>query len=145
MLLPQALRGKRILIVEDEWAQAAFIRDTLDDAGAVIVGLAADCREACDILDGTGAEAAIVDLHLRSGSGHMMVPLLKSRRIPYLIATGFAPEATKAHPGVIVLEKPFRAEELVWALETLLDGRADQWRVKALSKAAIATRNVAGG
>jgi hypothetical protein len=56
------------------------------------------------------------------------------RGIPYLIATGYVPEATKAHPGVIVLPKPFRGEELVWAVETLLDGRAQQWRVEAFSK-----------
>jgi hypothetical protein len=64
----------------------------------------------------------------------MLAHLLELRGIPYLIATGYVPEATKAHPGIIVLQKPFRADELVWAVETLLDGRAEQWRVEALSK-----------
>jgi CheY-like chemotaxis protein len=134
MLHRQALRGKRILVVEDEWAQAAVMRDVLEDAGAVVVGLAADSRQACNLLDGTAADAAVVDLHLDGGTGHMLAHLLDMRGIPYLIATGYVPEATKAHPGVIVLPKPFRGEELVWAVESLLDGRAQQWRVEAFSK-----------
>ena len=133
MLHWQALRGKRILVVEDEWAQAAVVRDTLEDVGAIVVGLAADCREACDILDGTAADAAVLDLHLAVGTGHMLAHLLELRGIPYVIATGHVAEATKVHPGVSVLQKPFRGEELVWAVETLLDGRTAQYGGKAFS------------
>jgi CheY-like chemotaxis protein len=132
MLHRQALRGKRILVVEDEWAQAAVMRDALEDAGAVVVGLAADSRQACNLLDGTAADAAVVDLHLDGGTGHMFAHLLDLRGIPFLIVTGYVPEATKAHPGVIVLPKPFRGEELVWGVETLIDGRAAQWRAEAV-------------
>lgn len=133
MLQPQTLRGRRILVVEDEWPVAAFIRDTLEDAGAVVVGLAADCRDACNVLEGAGVEAAVVDLHLGSSSGHVLAHLLEMRDIPYLIETGYAPEAIKAHPGVMILQKPFLGEDLVWAVSTLLDGRPVGQRAKALS------------
>ena len=133
MLQPQALRGNRILVVEDEWPIAAFIRDTLENAGATVIGLAADCREACNVLDGTGVDAAVLDLHLGGSSGHMLAHLLELRGIPYLFATGYAPEAIKAHPGVTILQKPFPGEDLVWAVSTLLDGRPIGQRVKALN------------
>ena len=62
----------------------------------------------------------------------MLAHLLEMRGIPYLFETGYAPEALKAHPGVRILQKPFSAEDLVWAVSTLLDGRPTEQGVKAL-------------
>ena len=133
MLQRQALRGRRILVIEDEWPLAAFIRDSLEDAGAVVIGLAGDCREAVNILDGTGVEAVILDLHLQGGTSHMLAHLLEMRGVPYLFATGYALDAAPISPGVMVLKKPFTDTDLLAAVETLFDGPTVGQHLKALS------------
>ena len=127
----QTLRGRRILVVEDEAAIAHFIRETLEGAGATIVGVAGDCFEARRILDGTGVEVAIVDLHLGGGSGHSLGHLLSMRKIPFLFATGYAVEASRDQPGSMVLQKPFDATDLVAAVVGLLNGRTGAQRTAA--------------
>ena len=127
MLQQQTLSGKRILVVEDEWGVAMFVRQTLEDAGATVVGVADTCLDACQILDGTGVEAAVIDLHLRGGgTGHPLAHLLALRGIPFLIGTGHAAEASRVHPDAIVLQKPFSGADLIAAVESLLGGRVSQ-------------------
>ena len=130
---PQRLARKRILIVEDEWAVAAFMRDTLETAGAVVVGLPGNCRDAIQVLNGTGVEAVILDLHLQGGTSHMLAHLLEMRGIPYLFATGYVPESVTVTPGVKILRKPVSDRDLLAALETLLDGPQAGQHLKALS------------
>ena len=128
----RALGGKRILVVEDEWVVAASIRDILEAAGAVVIGLPSNCREAIQILDGTGVEAVILDLHLQGGTSHMLAHLLEMRGIPYLFATGYVSEAKTVSPGVKLLAKPFTDRTLLAAVETLLDGPTVGQRLQAL-------------
>ena len=129
----QRLAQKRILIVEDEWAMARFMRDTLETAGAVVVGLSGNSREAIQVLDGTGVEAVILDLYLQGSTSHMVAHLLEMRGIPYLFVTGDGQDTATIAPGVQVLRKPFTDGQLLEAVATLLDGPQAGQRSKALS------------
>ena len=116
------LDGRRILVVEDEATVARFIRETLEGAGATVVGVAGDCLEARRLLDGTGIEAAVIDLHLRGSTGHSLAHLLSMRKVPFLFETGHAIEVLRVHPDAMVLQKPFSATELIDAVKGLLNG-----------------------
>jgi CheY-like chemotaxis protein len=129
----QRLSQKRILIVEDQWATAKFMRDVLETAGAVVVGLAANSREAIQVLEGTGVEAVILDIHLLGSTSHMVAHLLEMRGIPYLFATGHSQDTATISPDVTVLRKPFTDGQLLEAVETLLNGPRAGQRPTALS------------
>jgi DNA-binding response OmpR family regulator len=114
------LSGRRILILEDEPQMAALLRRVLEDAGATVIGPTSDGSEAIQLLDGTGVEAAVVDWRVGAGNANTFAHLLTLRRIPFLFHTGVSDEAASQHPGVPVLAKPFRAEQLLAAVEALL-------------------------
>ena len=123
------LDGRRILVVEDDAIIARFILETLEGAGATVVGVAGDCLEARRLLDGTGIEAAVIDLHLHGSTGHSLAHLLSMRKVPYLLETGHAMEALRDHPNAMVVQKPFSAPDLIDAVKDLLSGRASSRKV----------------
>ena len=57
----------RILIIEDEALVALELRFVLEDLGHDVVGVAADSRQAEDIIKTTDVDLALVDIHLSDG------------------------------------------------------------------------------
>ena len=116
-----ALAGKRILIVEDEYFLASDLARLLKDRGAEVVGPAANLPEAERLVGEGGLDCAVLDMNLR---GEMTFPIadrLKAAGIPFLIATGYnsasLPERFATHPRI---EKPFEAEQIATAIPALL-------------------------
>lgn len=118
------LPGRRILLVEDEPLIAMFAEMALEDAGAVVVGPAANVASALAALDGQAADAALVDVRLRGGeSGYDLADALAQRGIPFVLATGMqvgdVPPRHRARP---VLPKPYTAPQLLSALGAVMKG-----------------------
>jgi CheY-like chemotaxis protein len=57
----------RILIIEDEALVALELRFVLEDLGHDVVGVAADSRQAEDIIKSSDVDLALVDIHLSDG------------------------------------------------------------------------------
>jgi two-component system, response regulator PdtaR len=57
----------RILIIEDEALVALELRFVLEDLGHDVVGVAADSRQAEDIIRTSDVDLALVDIHLSDG------------------------------------------------------------------------------
>jgi DNA-binding response OmpR family regulator len=119
------VRGRRILVVEDELLLAQAIEAALQEAGARVIGPAASLSEAERLQAGAEADAAVLDVNL---AGRLVWPVanaLRQRRIPLLLVTGYdgvvLPEAWR---GVRRLTKPLQKAALLAALGELLAGAA---------------------
>lgn len=116
--------NRRVLVVEDEMAIAMMIEDMLEDAGFEVAGTASRPSDALSALERDNRiDAAIVDVNLGGSDSTEVAAALSARGVPFLFSTGYGrsglPEGLAEHP---VLQKPFRQEDLVRALHSILEG-----------------------
>jgi PAS domain S-box-containing protein len=124
-----AARGEApLLLVEDEREVRRTVRKMLERAGYRVLE-ATDGRAALALLEGPDAPrvaAVVSDVVMPEMSGRELVAALRQRApgLPALLLSGYAAEAVMGNgvlvPGVEVLGKPFRAEELLTKVRALL-------------------------
>jgi CheY-like chemotaxis protein len=115
------LKGRRVLVVEDEAIIAMLIEDMLAELGCALVDPASDARKALSIIESERFDAAILDVNLDGARTTPIAEELRSRGIPFLFATGYgAAELEAEFKRYAVLTKPFRQSELESALRGLL-------------------------
>jgi len=86
----KALRGSRILIVEDEYLLADELSAELTHAGAVVLGPLAALSDAMTAVTSEAAiDAAILDTNLRGERVFPVAELLERRHVPFLFTTGY--------------------------------------------------------
>ena len=84
-----ALRGLRILVVEDQFLLSEYARDILVEAGALDVWVAIDTRQALDLLEKTPSiDAAVIDINLGEQSGYQLAEKLLGGVIPFVSLDG---------------------------------------------------------
>jgi AmiR/NasT family two-component response regulator len=110
-----SLRGKRVLIVEDDDCLYHALRDSLQDAGCEIFG---SCERVCDPLDTVPAsrlDAALVDADaLNARRVAYLTQHLGDRAIPIVwITARSGSELTRAGQVHEPLRKPFTERELL--------------------------------
>lgn len=119
MTTPNAIAGKRILIVEDEMLVAVLVEDTLADYGGDIIGVAATLREARRFATSEDFDAAVMDVNLAGESVHPVAEILENRGIPFIFVSGYGQSAVpKSKPNWRICAKPFRGNELAEFLST---------------------------
>lgn len=115
-----AERRLRILIVEDEMLVAMNIEDMLTELGHEVVGIASRIEPALALAREGGFDAAMLDVNLAGDRSFPVADLLVERNIPFLFATGYGRAGIEpAYRDRPVLQKPFRAAELLAAVEAL--------------------------
>lgn len=114
------LAGCHILLVEDEYMLARDFCEWLQDAGATVAGPTGDADEAAEIVSRERLDAAVVDINLGSGPAFDLAARLEAQGVPFLFATGYHEGAIPAaHKNAPLLEKPFRPQQLVSAVQAL--------------------------
>jgi DNA-binding response OmpR family regulator len=112
-----ALKGLRLLIVEDEALVAMMIHDVISDAGADVVGPAANIRTAMSALGAESIDGAILDVNLGGERIDPVADELRARKIPFLFVTGYGRSGiVERFPATTVVTKPFDDSHL---LETI--------------------------
>lgn len=115
------MRGARVLVVEDEALLAMTLEDWLREWGFDVVGPAMTLAAARELAGSAAIDVAILDVNLVGEASYPVAELLAGRGIPYLFATGYGSAAEeRAGPGIQVLHKPYRGEELRGAVTALL-------------------------
>ncbi|WP_328702356.1 response regulator [Belnapia arida] len=113
------LAGRRVLVVEDEALVAMLVGDSLQEAGATVIGPAATVDEALSLLGDGAVDAAVLDVNLR---GHRMTAVadrLAEMNVPFVIATGYDYD-TAGHADAPMLQKPFDLARLTSALVSII-------------------------
>lgn len=120
-----ALRGRRILVVEDEALVAMLVEDELADAGAEVIGPASSVDQALDLVErmaatGRGLHAAVLDINLQGTMVSPVADRLAELGVPIVFATGYGHGCNRgAHGAAPLLMKPFGSDELIAAIEEL--------------------------
>ena len=117
-----ALRGRSILVVEDEMLIGMHIRSALENAGALVTATTT-VRHALILVEHDGLAAAIMDHALADGDSTELCARLTARGIPYVSYSGFEP-VQGASPDAPFVSKPASMDTLLDAVEKLLVGRA---------------------
>jgi DNA-binding response OmpR family regulator len=116
-----ALRGRSILVVEDEPLIGMDIRAALEKAGAHVTATTT-LRHAIILVEHDGLAAAIMDHALRDGDSTELCARLQARDIPYVSYSGYDP-VKGASPDAPFVSKPASMDTLLGAVEGLLIGR----------------------
>ncbi len=111
------LRGKRVLIIEDEAMVALFLEDTLAEIGCEVAGHASHFEDAMEKARSLSFDVAILDVNLNGRQTLPIAEAMVERGSPFVFATGYA--STSLPPAlrhVPIVPKPFEQRELESAL-----------------------------
>jgi CheY-like chemotaxis protein len=119
MTLPvDALKGRRILLVEDEYFIADDLRRTIVAQGAAVVGPVGNLPEALDaVTNGGPIDGAILDINLRGEMVYPVADALKKKGVPFMFLTGYDARALPpAYANVPCCHKPIEMAKVIAAL-----------------------------
>ena len=119
-----ALRGRSILVIEDEPLIGMDIRAALEQTGATVTATTT-VRHALILVEHDGLSGAIMDHALADGDSTELCIRLKARGIPYVSYRGFDP-VKGADPEAPWVGKPASMDTLLSTLARLLVARAER-------------------
>lgn len=114
------LKGKRILVVEDEALIAVMVEDMLMEMGAVVIGPAATIESALELARREELDAAVLDVNVRGERIDPVAEALMARGIPVLFATGYGEVRLASGVQTTVIDKPYTQEKLARGLATAM-------------------------
>lgn len=119
-------RGKRGLVLDDEFLIALNIQQILQLAGARHVACVANADDAIETLHREPRfDFAVLDVKLdgMNGDSLAIAAILATRRTPFVFLTGIQGEDlhTKQFPQVPIVEKPYTAVALLDAVRRALE------------------------
>jgi CheY-like chemotaxis protein len=112
------LKGRSVLVVEDELLIAMDIVAALEKAGANAT-VTTTVRHALILVEHDGLSGAIMDHSLSDSDSTNLCARLKERGIPYISYSGYA-AVSGADPTAPLIVKPVPMHILLTALEELL-------------------------
>jgi len=116
----RSLKGRRILIVEDEVLIGIMASEMLEEMEATVLGPALNVADGVALAESETLDAALIDINLGGTRSDAVVDVLEQRGVPILYTTGYSKTAAPPH-GSMVLEKPYSADALASALVSILD------------------------
>ena len=117
------LRGRRVLLVEDEMLVAMEFEGLLQRQGCAVLGPAPTVDRALALLDHEQPDAALLDLNLNGEPATAVAVALKTRGVPFVLVTGYG-EAQSSEPelqGAPRVDKPVNHDALVRALTQVME------------------------
>ena len=121
-----SLRGKRILVVEDEALLSMDLEASLAAAGCHVVGPAATVETARKLIAHEQCDAALLDVNLSGHPVDELAAALTKHAVPFAFLTGYGREALPRGFGEAkVLGKPFGQHEVLAMLAQLLTPRTN--------------------
>ena len=115
------LRGRHILVVEDEAAIAIDLAQLLRNHGATIVGPVTTVSDALRSIAESRLDCAVLDINLGGEHVRAVAEALESAGVPFMFVTGYSSDRVPApYRSRPVLEKPYEASRLLDALATVV-------------------------
>ena len=118
MSLETLLKGRRLLVAEDDFFIVEDLLRGLEQAGAEVIGPVANLQSALDLLDKTpNLDGAVLDINLQ---GNLVFPLadaLRQRNIPFVFLTGYERQIIPSRfSNAKHCQKPVELQPLIKAL-----------------------------
>lgn len=114
------LKGRNILLVEDEMMVAMLLETVLENEGCTVVS-AGYLEQATLLATEQALDAAVLDVNLHGKRSYPVADALAARGIPFVFATGYGDVDLKTHyPDRPVLAKPYKPDELIATLSSLI-------------------------
>lgn len=113
------LRGKRILVVEDEYLVAQVIIDYLEDAGAEVLGPLGQIEDVLAFIKDhhSTLDAAVLDINLHGQKSYPIADALAVNNIVFVFTTGYGGETLESrYQRFTRCLKPFNQETFIAAL-----------------------------
>ena len=118
------LRGRKILIVEDEPFIALTLEDMLTDLSCIIAGSVSQVADALALIREGGIDAAVLDVNLGSQKIDPVADELADKSCPFIFTTGYGRAGVPpSHNRRGIVAKPFTSEDLARALSQEISGR----------------------
>jgi DNA-binding response OmpR family regulator len=114
------LAGLSVLVVEDDPIIALDLVFTLSDAGAKPVGPAHRVSAALALIEAAAPDLAVLDWQLETETASPVAHRLTELSVPFLFHTSSRGQPEKAHPGIPIIDKPTRPEQLLNTLRSLM-------------------------
>jgi DNA-binding NtrC family response regulator len=107
--------------VEDDYYLAADAARALKGAGAEVIGPCPSEEAAKAAMKEKRPDAALLDINLGAGPSFRLADALRSERIPFILATGYDPQAIpKEYQEFPQLQKPAPLRRIVETVARLL-------------------------
>lgn len=116
---PEALIGRRILVVEDDYLVAQILTTMLEDLGAVVLGPIGWKDEALAFIESNSAgfDSALLDVNLHGQVSYQIADALIARGVRFAFTTGYDASAiSEAYRGYPRCGKPFQQQTLLAVL-----------------------------
>lgn len=123
MSIQADLQDIEVLVLEDDYYLADDARQTLEDAGARVVGPFSDEMEAVSAADERKPNCALVDINLGAGPSFAAAKALLARGVPIILVTGYDEDSIPPEFGEAPrLQKPVELHKILRAVR-LVCGR----------------------
>lgn len=115
------LRGKRVLVIEDETLIAMVATDFLEALGCEVAGPASTIEAALRLIETEAVDAALLDGNLAGRPVDEIAAALTRKSVPFCFVTGYGREALPLpFRDAVMVEKPFSQTQLLAALGRVL-------------------------
>ena len=118
-----ALRGRTVLVADDEYFLATEITRRLGKAGAAVVGPFPTVGDALAAVEGERSfDVALLDINLRGELVYPLADLLGQRGVPFVFMTGYDRAALPAtYKDVPICDKPVDIGDFARKLAAVID------------------------
>jgi len=112
------LNGRRILVVENQFAVALDLCEGLGREGASILGPASSVEDALEMLESSARpDVAVLDIKLQGGLVYPVADKLEQLGVPYLFTTACEPNEIPEHYRLAPrFDKPIRLTSIIAAI-----------------------------
>jgi CheY-like chemotaxis protein len=118
------LKGRRVLVVEDDPLVAMLLVDMVEAIGCELAAVASRLDDALDKAQHLSFDLAILDVNLEGANTFQVAELLSKRAIEFVFATGYGEAHLPADLTYApVLQKPFVARDVARALRRAVASR----------------------
>lgn len=108
-MVSPALRGRRVLVVEDEYLIAVSLSDHLQAIGSTVIGPAPSVEKAIRLIESNPRiDVAILDFNLGGVSAYAVADALLARNIPFVFSSGYdSSDLRDRYPQIKNCQKPY--------------------------------------
>src|SRR5262245_38928407 len=107
------MRGRRLLLIEDETLVGMMMHDTLTDLGFEVIGPVNTLSDAAEAIEREDFDAAILDVNLNGEFIYPLADVVAARGLPFVFVTGYGADGIDPRfAGVPVLQKPIEIDQL---------------------------------